>query len=677
MNDLSVRAQVITRRTYNRPLNDEGTVFETWEQTVDRVIDHQRWLWERAAGRPLSLREEAELDMLAALLLDNKITVSGRTLWLGGTEVAKRCEASQFNCSFAEASTVHDVVDAFWLLLQGCGYGFHARPGILNGFAQPVAEIEIVRSRITMANWEAGVRGQQTNSEEFREELTADGDVFGTTKVWHLTIGDSAEAWAKAAGKLMAMKKPVDRIILDFSNIRPEGIRLKGYGWISSGDSTVSKAFKAICELMSSKAGQLLNRIDILDVMNWLGTTLSSRRSAEAAICAYNDPEWETFALAKKDHYTNGQPQRSQSNNTLVFYQKPSKAELFGVFHIMMMAGGSEPGFANGEAALKRAPWFKGFNPCFEILLGDKSFCNLVEVNLPAFNGDVDGLHRAVILAARANYRQTCVDLRDGVLQTTWHELNEYLRLCGVGLTGIMMWEFNDVPVAYQLLKDHAWKGAISMADQLGLPRPKGVTTVKPSGTQAKRMDVTEGVHMPLGKYIFNNVRFSNHDPLVPVLRDAGYRVFPDPYDDSGVLITLPVSYENLKFTEATTSDGRVVQVNQESAIDQLERYKMLMDHYVDYNCSITVYYSPEEVPAMVDWLYENWDSYVAVSFLYRNDPTKTAADLGYPYLPQEVVSEDEYLEYVSGLKPVSLDGTDSHDEVKTDECAGGVCPVR
>ena len=43
----SVRAQVITRRTYNRPTE---TGYETWEQTVDRVIAHQKWLWARAAG---------------------------------------------------------------------------------------------------------------------------------------------------------------------------------------------------------------------------------------------------------------------------------------------------------------------------------------------------------------------------------------------------------------------------------------------------------------------------------------------------------------------------------------------------------------------------------------------------------------------------------------------------
>ena len=97
MNKPSVRAQVITRRTYNRPLDDKDEVYETWEQTIDRVIDHQNWLWNRAAGTELGIGPE--LKELRQLLLERKVMVSGRTLWLGGTDVAKKREASQFNCA--------------------------------------------------------------------------------------------------------------------------------------------------------------------------------------------------------------------------------------------------------------------------------------------------------------------------------------------------------------------------------------------------------------------------------------------------------------------------------------------------------------------------------------------------------------------------------------------------
>jgi ribonucleoside-triphosphate reductase len=42
--NVSTRAQVITRRTYNRPTSDDGKEFETWQETIARVIDHQAWL---------------------------------------------------------------------------------------------------------------------------------------------------------------------------------------------------------------------------------------------------------------------------------------------------------------------------------------------------------------------------------------------------------------------------------------------------------------------------------------------------------------------------------------------------------------------------------------------------------------------------------------------------------
>ena len=115
----SARAQTITRRTYSRPM--EGGGFETWDDIVGRVIGHQRWLWQRALGdRPLEAKQENELEELREVLLVRSGSVSGRTLWLGGTEVAKRREASMFNCAFTKIETTHDVVDAFWLLLQGC-----------------------------------------------------------------------------------------------------------------------------------------------------------------------------------------------------------------------------------------------------------------------------------------------------------------------------------------------------------------------------------------------------------------------------------------------------------------------------------------------------------------------------------------------------------------------------
>ena len=202
----------------------------------------------------------------------------------------------------------------------------------------------------------------------------------------------------------------------------------------------------------------------------------------------------------------------------------------------------------------------------------------------------------------------------------------------------------------------------------------------KPSGTLSKVMDTTEGVHKPLGKYIFNNVNFGKHDPLVSLCRAAGYRVIDNPTDPEAVLITFPVKWDTVPFQKVTrTVNGKdvVLEVNLESAVAQLERYKMLMNSWCQQNVSATISYDPSERDDIVEWLYENWDVYVGVSFLFRADPTKTAEDLGYKYLPQEVVTEKQYEDYVALLQPINLDESNDIDAPLDDECASGACPTR
>ena len=652
----STRAQVITRRTYNRPLNQEGTIFETWEQTIGRVISHQKWLWERAKGETRLTEDEwNELAELQELLIERKAAVAGRTLWLGDTEISRRRESSMFNCSFTIVETVYDVVDCLWLLLQGCGVGFKPITGTLNGFYKPIDDIRVIHTQ------RIGKGGREDNLE------TWDPD----TKVWTISVGDSAEAWARSVGKLLAGKYPAKTLILDFSEIRPAGERLKGYGWISSGSEAIGKAYLEIAKILNLRAGNLLRKMDILDIINWLGTVLSSRRSAEIALFDYGEPEWHDFAVGKKDWWLTGNEQRQQSNNSLLFRFKPEKKELAHIFELMADAGGSEPGFINGVAALERAPWFKGVNPCAEILLGNKTFCNLTEIDLGKFVGDQAGLIKALKLIARANYRQTCVDLQDGVLQESWHLNNQFLHLCGVGLTGIAR-RRNLGAYDYKQMQRVATSAAYRMADELDLPRPKNVTTVKPSGTLSKIMDTTEGVHKPLGKYIFNNVNFSKHDPLIDVLRSSNYNVFDHPTDPEGILATFPVAYEDVEFNKEDEKE-----VNLETAVEQLERYRLIQNNWCQQNVSATISYSADEVENIVDWLLQNWDQYVGVSFIYRNDPTKTAKDLGYLYLPQEVVTKDEYDKYVERLLPIDLEGTNTFEEIKDEECATGACPIK
>lgn len=666
----TARAMATALRTYHRPVREGETTLESWDQVVDRVVCHQRWLWERALGRSLSDREDDELEEMRRLIQGRYIATAGRTLWLGGTELSRKRESSMFNCSYTHVETVYDVVDVLWLLLQGCGVGFRPITGTLNGFRRPLQDIKVIRSQ------RAEKGGAQNNVETYDPE----------TQVWTIKVGDSAIAWAKAVGKLVAGKFPARTLVLDFSEIRAAGTRLKGYGWISSGDEQIAKAFKAIAKILSDRADQLLTRMDILDIVNWLGTILSSRRSAQIALFEYGQPEWDDFALAKKEWWLKGNAHRQQSNNSLLFRTKPSREELQRLFQMMLDAGGSEPGFINAMEAERRAPWFKGCNPCVEILLGNKSFCNLTEVNVLAFKGDKVGLERALYIAGRMNYRQTMVNLRDEILQEAWHLNNEFLHLCGVGLTGIRA-RPDLTAYDFKRMRNITVSAAYSMANELNSPLPKNVTCVKPSGTLSKIMgteewgEVPEGVHLPLGKYLFNNITYSKHDPLVAKFKQAGYTVVEKPYEPESVLVKFPVKYDTIPFarTVVTRKNGKVeeVEVNTDSAVQQLEWYRLLQETWCEQNVSNTISYDPSEVPAIIDWFMENWETYVGVSFIFRNDPTKNAEDLGYAYLPQEVVTKEAYDQYVSKLKEIDYSGIEMRDEELTEVCSTGACPIR
>ena len=913
-------ARIIALRTYCRPKPDGS--FETWQDLVDRVIDHQKWLWERYGEV-----DEAELYKLRALMLKRKVLPGGRVLWLGGTDLAKRKAVSNFNCTFVKLRTVHDLVDIFWCLLNGAGVGIEIVPGTLSGFPKPVKDIEIVRSKRTDKG------GIEVNQEFYDPDK---GE-------WRLVVGDSGEAWAKAVGKLLSLSRPVRRIVLDFGQIRPAGMRLSGYGYISSGDEVIAREFRDICRILSNKAGRLLDVIDILDIVNMLGVIQTGRRGAEICLYPYGGPGWNRFAKAKKDYYADPSlHHRSSSNNSLLFHEKPSRKVLSDVFDAIIDGGGSEPGFINAAHIKERAPYADGVNPCCvtgdtpiltdrgyvpiretvgkrvrvwngtsfadvvpfsagvhrvmrlffsngffidctanhkfvvrrpdgsdelveaeripfearisllplpvveagrsvepfegdpytagrsavedrvrfgklppvdhdlavrsawtagflssygagfagdwyrievgriddtflsslrllfatlgchvfvpdmhkevrtvhvhrtafaglvdlcrpyhlpadvtkeasgasgpdapsdtvrlvykeflpgrqevfcftepstglgtfgamvtgqsEILLPDKGVCNLCEIDLSAFD-DFEDLLEATWLIARANYRQTLVDFRDGILQSAWHENNEFLRLCGVSLTGIALRP--DIGShELRMIRNAALAGAYSMARELDLHVSKCVTTVKPSGTLSKVMDTTPGIHLPLSRYVFYNVAFSKHDPLVPVLRKAGYRIVEHPERVDLVLVAFPVSYDNVS-CEYVDKSG----VFAEPAVVQLDRYRKFMRNYVDHNVSITVYYTKSEVKDIVNWLDRNWDDYVGVSFLLRPDYGDTRT-VGYQYLPQQPVDKATWDAYAASLKDIRDEELlrcmgEGADVPDVEECEGGVCPVR
>jgi ribonucleoside-triphosphate reductase len=171
-----------------------------------------------------------------------------------------------------------------------------------------------------------------------------------------------------------------------------------------------------------------------------------------------------------------------------------------------------------------------------------------------------------------------------------------------------------------------------------------------------------------VSRFELNTIVFDVHDPLVGQLRDAGFMIFDHPTQPHSVLVEFPID------------NGPGVVAN-ETAIQQLERYRMLMENWCDYNVSITVSYDEHEIPEIVDWLQRNWDGFVAVSWMRRVDPWMDPASIGQRYLPQRALCEAEFQAKAAGIRPIEWqsfrESGEQFDIEDASECAGGACPVR
>lgn len=655
-------------RTYSRYLPQQGRR-EFWWETVRRAVEYNTSL------APTS-REEAEK------LYDNiyhlRQFLSGRTLWVGGTPVAEKYPMANYNCAFTVIDDFMAYHDLFYLLMVGSGVGVRVLKSDAEQLPPVRTDLKILHKSYDPVP--ADQRLEYTNLTFRRDTAT-------------LAIGDSKEGWAQALSRYFELitnreYEGVTTLVVDYDSIRPKGERLKTFGGTASGSGSMMTMLDKIHKVViaagarDGAARTQLRPIDLLDIANIIGENVVSggvRRTSEIGLVDADD---ETCIQAKSNLYrqVNGHwemdksiAHRQMSNNSIFYREKPTREKLH--WHLQQMRYSGEPGWVNEEAGLKRRPNFCGCNPCGEILLDSNGLCNLTTVNVMAFvqgDGTLDraGLLEAQRLSARAGYRMTCRELE----MYRWDRVQKRDRLLGCSLTGWQdMVNATGLDRAQQAqlldeLRAQARKAADEMADQLGGNRPLLVTTIKPEGTLSLLPTVSSGVHYSHSPYYIRRVRITATDPLCRVCEELGYPVLPevgqDPEDPTTKVLEFPVK----------APAGRVK--GDVTAIEQLENYKMFMEHYVDHNCSITVHVRENEWDDVEQWVWDHWDDVVALSFLSYDDSF-------YELLPYEEIDQAEYQRRKAAMRPFNpaLLCCYEHEETELDigasDCANGVCPVR
>jgi adenosylcobalamin-dependent ribonucleoside-triphosphate reductase len=657
-------------RTYSRWMPEEKRR-EYWWETIRRAVEYNCSLVEGTN------KEEAE--KLYENIYHLKQFLSGRTLWLGGTEIVNEYGTGNYNCAFCIIDDFEKFKELFYLLMIGAGVGFRV-------LKQDVDKMPGIRTNINVLH--EYYRPLPSNERQDNTSLEFNNN---TAKI---TVGDSKEGWTQALDFFFSLLsshiyQKITTIVMNYNSVRPKGERLKRFGGTASGHESLKIMFEKFSSVLTrlrleeNKNICKLRPIHCLDICNIIGENVvvgGVRRTAEVGII---DPYDEECTNAKSDlYYMNDNKEwvenksishRRMSNNSIFYEMKPTREQL--KWQILQMKRNGEPGFINAVAARKRRTDFEGINPCGEVLLRDRGLCNLTTLNVAAFVGENNILKLAELLEAqrlsvRAGIRMTCLELE----LYKWDKVQKQDRLLGVSLTGwqdaisLLNYSQEQEEELLVLLKNAAHDEAYKYSDELGIPHPILICTIKPEGTLSLLAGVSSGLHHSHSTYYIRRIRINANDPLVKVCEKLGYPVLPENGQD--------LKTSTVKVVEFPQKSPAFRTKYEVSAIEQLETYKRFMKNYVDHNASITITVKNHEWEDVENWLYNNWDDVVGVSFLALDDNF-------YPLLPYEVITEEEYIKRVSTMKPFipSLLAEYEKDEFNAKlletGCETGVCPIR
>jgi ribonucleoside-diphosphate reductase alpha chain len=529
----------------------------------------------------------------------------------------------------------------------------------------------------------AGFSVESSNVQKFPQILMQTGKKLPT----HV-IPDTKEGWADALVIGMNAWSKGEDIDFDFSQLRPAGARLKTMGGKSSGPEPIRKLLGFTREKMLARQGKRLRNIDVHDITCMIGECVVSGGVRRSALISLSDLDDNDIRDAKKGAFYNTEPQRMLANNSAVYMQKPTSAEFMDEWIALMKSGSGERGIFNRgslastlpERRIKVLKQYEGYfdasgtsiigeigtNPCGEIILQSKQFCNLTNIVARAEDTEASLMRKMKIATLIGTYQASLTNF--GYLSKQWKENCEKERLLGVGLAGQWDSEITRKPEMLRKLRDESIRVNKIFAKRFGISESTAITCVKPDGNSSQTFDFSSGMHPRHSKYYIRRIRISATDALFKMLKDQGVPYFPE----VGQSIENATTYV-MEFPVKAPS-GSVFK-NDLTAIDQLEHWKVVKINYTEHNPSVTVSVGEDEWIEVAHWVYKNWDIVGGLSFLPRDNHV-------YQLAPYEAIDEKKYLELSERLKHIdyskiiTYERTNELDVKKELACVSGVCEI-
>lgn len=627
-------------RTYARWIEGENRR-ETWIETVNRYMSFMK----ENLGDKLKPEEYEEVR---EAILKQEVMPSMRLMQFAG-EPARRCNTCAYNCTFIAPTKIEDFAEIMYLSMQGCGVGFTVE-------SQNIEQLPQIKKQ---------VKNYQITTH---------------------TVVDSKEGWCDAL--TLGLKTWYDGgdIEFDFSQVRPAGVRLKVMGGKASGPEPLRSLLQFAREKILHRQGRRLRSIDAHDIICKIGECVVAGGVRRTAMISLSDLDDIDLRDAKKGQFYMTDPHRMVANNSAVYEMRPTNTELMEEWLALMKSGSGERGIFNkgslhNTLPKRRQKYFQkagflnsdgvveasvGTNPCGEIILQSKQFCNLSEV-IARSNDTHDSLvYKARLAAILGTYQASLT--KYNYISADWAKHCKEEALLGVSVTG--QWD-SDVarePETMQAMRDMAVKTNADYAQRFGINPAMSVTAVKPSGTVSQTFNCSSGIHPRHAKYYIRRVRISATDSLFKMLRDQGVPYYPEvgqnPDNATTYVLEFPVeSPGNSKFKDDF------------SALEQLEYWKTVKLNYTEHNPSATISVGEDEWIAVADWLQKNWDIIGGLSFLPRFDHV-------YQLAPYEIIDKQRYKELresfpeIDYSKLLTYEQTDETEQKRELACAGGACEL-
>ncbi len=617
-------------RTYSKWIETEQRR-ETWIETVDRYLS----LMKKKIGKLIS---DAEYKELREAILNQEVMPSMRLLQFAGPAV-ERTNVCAYNCSFIAPSKLSDFAEIMYISMCGTGVGFSVESKNI----QALPQIKF-----------------QTGK-----------------KIQKFVIEDSKEGWADALTHGLRTWFDGNDVEFDYSKIRPEGARLKTMGGKASGPAPLIRLLDLVRRKVIAKQGRRLSNLDAHDIICSIGDCVVSGGVRRSALISLSDLDDAEIRDAKKGQFYLTEPQRSIANNSAVYMTKPSSVEFFDEWIALMKSGTGERGIFNRGGLAKTLPARRlkaldgyidslGTNPCGEIILQSKQFCNLSEIVAREKDTEKTLLRKVKLATLLGTYQATLTDFP--YLSKEWKEHCEKERLLGVSITG--QWDCPAVRKSETLkkIKDEAIKANEMYAKRFKINPSTCITCVKPSGTVSQTVDCASGMHPRYSPYYIRRVRISATDSLFKMLKDQGFPYHPEVGQSKDNATTFVLEFP-------VKAPKNSIFKNDKTAVEQLEYWKIVKLNYTEHNPSITIYVGEGEWIAVANWLYENWDIIGGLSFLPRDNHA-------YQLAPYEEIDEKKYNEMVKRMgnidfsKIITYEKTDETEAKKELACAGGTCEV-